>query len=422
MKKAWVLLFSLFAGAFLGVLLHPYSNQEWLQNISTYVLNPIGQIFLRLIFMVVVPLLFSALVLGVVELGQTVGFGKVVAKTLLYTVLASSFSVLIGIGLVNVFKPGVGLSINPDWVAEQSAQVQKIQANAEQAKTFDKILIDLFPKNPVDVAARALEGEVLAFMVFALLFGFALVRARPGGGSGRSYLFEVIEEILHVCMKMVEHAMKLAPLAVFSLVFISASKFGIEIFRALLFYVALVIFGILIQQFVVYAALLKMFTRWSPLEFFGKCREVYMYAFSTASSNATLPYTLKTAEEVLKLPNKISRFVLTVGSTANQNGTALFEGVTVLFLAQVTGVDLTFGQQVFVVIFSIIAGIGTAGVPGGSLPPMMILLKTVGIPVESIGLIIGVDRLLDMARTTLNVSGDLVIAALVSEEDKSEKV
>jgi DAACS family dicarboxylate/amino acid:cation (Na+ or H+) symporter len=421
MKKAWVLLMSLFIGAVLGVILHPYADQVWIQNIGQYVLNPIGQIFLRLIFMVVVPLLFSALVLGVIELGQAHDLGKVVAKTLMYTVIASSFSVLIGIGLVNTFKPGVGLQINPQWITDNKNQVDKIQANADQAKSFDKVLIELFPKNPVDVAARALDGEVLAFMVFSLLFGFALVRVTRNQTSTKSILVTFIEELLQVCMKMVEHAMKLAPLAVFSLVFMSAFKFGLEIFQALLFYVVLVIFGLLLQQFVVYAGLLKLLTKKNPFEFFKNCREVYLYAFSTASSNATLPYTLSTAEEKLKLPKRISRFVLTVGSTANQNGTALFEGVTVLFLAQVTGVDLTLGQQVFVVVFSIIAGIGTAGVPGGSLPPMMILLKTVGIPVESIGLIIGVDRLLDMARTTLNVSGDLVVAALVSEGEENTK-
>jgi DAACS family dicarboxylate/amino acid:cation (Na+ or H+) symporter len=419
MKKATTLLIALFLGAVFGILLHPYADQAWLQGIATYILNPIGQIFLRLIFMVVVPLIFSALVLGVIELGQAKGLGSVVGKTIMYTVIASSFSVMIGLGLVTVLKPGVGLEVNPAWVTDQQAQVQKIQTNAEAAKSFDKILIELFPRNPFEVAAKALDGEILAFMVFALLFAVALIKVeRP---AEVSKFTELLAELLKICMKMVDHAMLLAPAAVFSLVFLSAFKFGIEIFQALLFYVGVVILGLLIQQFVVYATLLKVFTKHKPLHFFNMCREVYLYAFSTASSNATLPYTLVAAEEKLKLPSRVSRFVLTVGSTANQNGTALFEGVTVLFLAQVSGIDLTLSQQAFVMVFSIIAGIGTAGVPGGSLPPMMILLKTVGIPVESIGLIIGVDRLLDMARTTLNVSGDLVIAALVSEGQEDKK-
>jgi DAACS family dicarboxylate/amino acid:cation (Na+ or H+) symporter len=209
--------------------------------------------------------------------------------------------------------------------------------------------------------------------------------------------------------------MKLAPVAVFALVFQSTFKFGYQILFSLGFYVIVVVAALLIQQFIVYSILLKLFTRRSPMEFFQACREVYLYAFATASSNATLPRSLEVAEHKLKLTPEISRFVLTIGSTANQNGTALFEGITVLFLAQVYGVHLDVTQQIKVVMMSILAGIGTAGVPGGSLPLIMILIQQMGIPVEGMGLIMGVDRFLDMCRTTLNVSGDLVIAALVDE-------
>jgi len=170
-----------------------------------------------------------------------------------------------------------------------------------------------------------------------------------------------------------------------------------------------------LQQIIVYSLLLKKFTNIQPWAFFKQCKEVYLYAFATASSNATLPRSLALAEQQLKLSPEISRFVLTIGSTANQNGTALFEGITVLFLAQVYEIDLSLAQQIQVVFMSILAGIGTAGVPGGSLPLIMILIQQVGIPAEGMGLILGVDRFLDMCRTTLNVSGDLVIAALVDE-------
>jgi DAACS family dicarboxylate/amino acid:cation (Na+ or H+) symporter len=180
-----------------------------------------------------------------------------------------------------------------------------------------------------------------------------------------------------------------------------------------------VVLALLIQQFGVYSLLLKM-KGISPWRFFGACKEVYLYAFATASSNATLPRTLECAEHKLRLTPETSRFVLTVGATANQNGTALFEGITVLFLAQVYNIDLSLGQQIQVVLMSILAGIGTAGVPGGSLPLIMILLQQVGIPAEGIGIILGVDRFLDMCRTTLNVGGDLVISALV--DDKKPQV
>jgi DAACS family dicarboxylate/amino acid:cation (Na+ or H+) symporter len=178
--------------------------------------------------------------------------------------------------------------------------------------------------------------------------------------------------------------------------------------------VTTVVAGLLLQQLGVYSAMLALVARRSPLDFFRKCRGVYLYAFSTASSNATLPLSLEVAETRLQLPPDVSRFVLTVGATANQNGTALFEGITVLFLAQVYGLDLTAGQQVRVMLMSILAGIGTAGVPGGSLPMVLIVAQSVGVPAEGMGLILGVDRFLDMCRTTVNVSGDLVIAALVA--------
>jgi DAACS family dicarboxylate/amino acid:cation (Na+ or H+) symporter len=223
-----------------------------------------------------------------------------------------------------------------------------------------------------------------------------------------------MDQTFAVCMQIVDLAMKLAPFAVFAIIFNTAYRFGYEIFQSLFFYVATVVIGLLLQQFLVYGILIKVIARRSPLEFFRACRDVYLYAFSTASSNATLPLSLETADRKLGLPSQISRFVLTVGATANQNGTAIFEGVTVLFLAQVYGIELSTAQQLRVMTMAIVAGIGTAGVPGGSLPMVMIVMQSVGIPAEGMGLILGVDRLLDMCRTTVNVSGDLVIAALVS--------
>ncbi|MGN6692373.1 MAG: dicarboxylate/amino acid:cation symporter, partial [Sphingopyxis sp.] len=250
--------------------------------------------------------------------------------------------------------------------------------------------------------------------------GIALALADRGKREGGAPLIPIAEQVFDACMKIVGFAMRLAPLAVFALVFNTAYKFGYEVFRSLIFYVGVVVLGLLLQQFVVYSALLKAFARRSPWAFFRDCREVYLYAFSTASSNATLPRSLDLAENKLKLPANISRFVLTVGSTANQNGTALFEGITVLFLAQVYKVDLSVAQQLQVVLMSILAGIGTAGVPGGSLPLIMILLQSVGIPAEGIGIVLGVDRFLDMCRTTLNVIGDLVAATVVSAGTKDE--
>ena len=215
-------------------------------------------------------------------------------------------------------------------------------------------------------------------------------------------------------MEVIGLAMKLAPYAIFGIVFNTAYKMGAGFLGNVAYYALVVVLGLLFQFFVVYALALKSIARISPFSFYNKCKAVYLYAFTTASSNATLPVALDCADTVLKLPPRISRFVLTVGASANQNGSALFEGVTVIFLAQVYGVDLSIAQQILVVLMSILAGVGTAGVPGGSLPLIVVLMTQVGIPAEGIGLILGVDRFLDMCRTTLNVAGDLVIAQLIT--------
>jgi Na+/H+-dicarboxylate symporter len=227
-------------------------------------------------------------------------------------------------------------------------------------------------------------------------------------------LKSAIEGVFEVAMKLIGLVIQLAPIAIFCFMFNLAAQFGWDLIGRLAIYVGVVLLALGIQMFIVFPALLALFARKSPPAFFRETQEASVMAFSTASSNATLPLSLETAETKLKVPPDIARFVLTVGATANQNGTALFEGITVLFLAQVYGLDLTIGQQVRVMLMSILAGIGTAGVPGGSLPMVMIVAQSVGIPAEGMGLVLGVDRFLDMCRTTVNVSGDLVIAALVA--------
>ena len=288
--------------------------------------------------------------------------------------------------------------------------------SAAAARPLSDILIELIPRNPFDSAVRALDGEMLPLMVFALIFGVAV--SRLGRRDEDLLLVRVLEQIFDACMRIVHFAMWLAPLAVFAIVFNTAFTFGTGIFASLLYYVVTVVAGLLIQQFVVYAALLWTIARRSPIEFFRNSREVYLYAFSTASSNATLPLSLDVAERKLHLPPEVSRFVLTVGSTANQNGTALFEGVTVLFLAQVFNVELTLAQQVTVVFICILGGIGTAGVPAGSIPVIIMILGLIGVPAEGIGIVLGVDRFLDMCRTTINVTGDLAAAVVVAHQER----
>ena len=414
MKLHTKLLIALVAGFAAGAIAHAYGASPTVDFIGTGILRPIGQIFLRLIFMTVVPLVFAALVVGVYELGREHGLGAVAARTLVYTLLLSAMSVGIGVVLVNAVRPGAGLP--QSGTAESAGGVKQLETNAAAAQPLSDVFIELIPRNPLDSAVRALDGQMLPLMVFALIFGYAISQGDRGSGTGepeRNLVVRFFDEVFAACMRIIGWAMVIAPVAVFAIVFNTARSFGIDVFRAVMLYVITVVAGLLLQQFLVYGMMLRVVGRRSPIQFFRDCREVYVYAFSTASSNATLPLSLNVAETKLKLSPRIARFVLTVGSTANQNGTALFEGVTLLFLAQVYGLDLTIGQQVRVMVMSIVAGIGTAGVPGGSLPMVLIVAQSVGIPAEGMGLILGVDRFLDMCRTAVNVSGDLVIAALV---------
>jgi DAACS family dicarboxylate/amino acid:cation (Na+ or H+) symporter len=361
-------------------------------------------------------MVFSALVIGVYELRQGHGLRGVAARTLGFTALMSAASVIVGVTLANLLAPGAGMRL--EATLPSAAGVEQLQENAAAVRPLTETLVELIPRNPLESAVRALDGEMLPLMIFALVFGTAL--SATAGHGERNLLVRVLEQVFEACMRIVLFVMTLSPVAVFAIVFNTAVTFGTGVFASLFLYVLTVTLGLFVQQFGVYAPLLWMVARRSPVEFFRNCREVYVYAFSTASSNATLPVSLEVAETKLRIPPQISRFVLTVGSTANQNGTALFEGVTVLFLAQAYGLDLTTSQQIRVMLMSILAGIGTAGVPGGSLPMVMIVAQSIGVPPEGMGLILGVDRFLDMCRTTVNVSGDLVIAALVAGHPEAD--
>jgi DAACS family dicarboxylate/amino acid:cation (Na+ or H+) symporter len=252
---------------------------------------------------------------------------------------------------------------------------------------------------------------MLAVMVCSLLFGIALVSVKS---QQTERLTQVIEGVFAVTMKLLDMVIALAPVGVACLLFTATARLGYDVLVTLAGYVLVVITGLLLQQFGVYSLSVRWLGRTSPAHFFRAVRPAMLTAFSTASSNATLPTALMVAEQNLRLPAQVSRFVLTLGSTANQNGTALFEGVTVLFLAQAAGVDLSLSQQLLVVGICILGGIGTAGVPAGSLPVIMMILAMIGVPADGIGIVLGVDRLLDMCRTTVNVTGDLAAAVVIS--------
>ncbi|MBX9789790.1 MAG: dicarboxylate/amino acid:cation symporter [Pirellulales bacterium] len=384
------------------------------------VADPLGRIFLRLVLMVVVPLVFSALSLGVLELGDVRRLGRIGVRTLVLTLVLSFSAVAIGITLVNVIQPGTGLSAEKRQALEKqyAPAVGKAVERAGQAKSLKDTLLDIIPENPLQEAVGALDGSspgngMLAVMFFALVFGVALSVAGPRTTT----LVSCLEGLFDVTMVVIGFAMRLAPYAVACLVFAVTARMGLDIVKTLFWFVLTVLLGLGIHLFVVYSAVVYFVGGRRPWDFLRDTSEAIFTAFGTSSSNATLPTSLRVARDRLKLPPDIAQFVLTVGSTGNQNGTALYEGVVVLFLAQVFGKDLTLAQQISVVLMSVLAGVGTAGVPGGSLPLLVIVLRSTGVPAEGIGIILGVDRLLDMSRTVLNVTGDLAIAACVASKE-----
>ena len=407
------------AGLALGLVAHTTSGADagWVEWLTTWITQPVGTIFLRLIFMLVIPLLFSALIIGVAEMGDVRSLGRVGWKTLAYTIIASGIAVVLGLVLVNWLRPGGGVdpATAQSMLAQGAERAQAIVSGASgQPKGLD-MLLGIVPDNVVKAAA---ENTILAVMFFALMLGIGLVLTRT---PATETLLRGIQGLFEVSMTLIGLVIRLAPYAVFCFMFNLAALFGWDLLRSLGAYVGVVVLALAIHLLVVYSLMLKLLGGWSPAKFFRGVQGAMVMAFSTASSNATLPVSLRVAEEKLHLPPKISRFVLTVGATANQNGTALFEGVTVLFLAQFFGVDLSLSQQVTVMFVCILGGIGTAGVPAGSLPVVALICGMVGVPPEGIGLILGVDRFLDMCRTTLNVTGDLMLAAVVSTGEDEAK-
>ena len=410
------ILIGMITGALAGIVAQRlFGGSPWLLAFITNVTLPAGQLFLRLIFMVVIPLVVSALILGVAELGDVRRLGRVGVKTLLFTLLLSSISVGIGVLLADVIRPGEGLSASGRTALMEIMGKARSDLKAPPvAKTGVQILLDLVPQNPIEAMVRAFDGEMIAVMVFALVFGIALTQVESKLAAP---LLAWMQALFETVMKVIGFAMHLAPYGVAALLFTMTARFGLEVLSRLGLYMATVLLGLALHQFVTYPIVLKLFARMSPRFFFSHMREVMLTAFSTSSSNATLPTSLRVAEHELGIPRSIGNFVLTLGSTLNQNGTALYEGITVLFLAQFFGIHLTLGSQITVVLLSILSGIGTAGVPGGSLPLVTALLVTVGVPAEGIGIIFGVDRLLDMCRTVLNVTGDVTAAACVARSE-----
>ncbi|HET6974323.1 MAG TPA: dicarboxylate/amino acid:cation symporter [Pyrinomonadaceae bacterium] len=386
--------------------------------------QPVGQLFLRLLLMIVVPLVFSSLVVGVAGIGDIRKLGRVGIKSFGYCLVISAISAVIGITLANTIKPGKRIDPNTAAALQQryandatkSVEAAK-QASSATPKPLMAFVETIVPKNPFYAVAGKEDANMLHLMFFALMLGIAITLI-PETVTGP--VLRVLEGVYEITAKIIEIIMKFAPYAVACLLFNNTARFGLDLLQALAWFVATVLIGLALHMFGVYSISVYLLSRISPLEFFRRIKTVMLTAFSTSSSNATLPTALRISEQNLGVPPQINSFVLTVGATANQNGTALYEGVTVLFLAQLAGVNLSLGQQLMVVYLAILGGIGTAGIPSGSIPFIIGVLVTIGVNPALIAIILGVDRILDMCRTTLNVTGDITAATYVARSEGYE--
>ncbi len=385
--------------------------------------NPIGTLFLRLLLLLVVPLVFSSLVVGVAGLGDLRRIGRIGVKSLVYTLIISGISVVIGLTLANTIKPGkrispeVGAQLAERYKPDAEKRVESaIGAESDEAPLL-KLVKTIVPTNVFFSIGGKETPDMLGLMFFAVFLGVCVTMIPTETAAP---LIGVLDSVFAATTVAIQVVMRLAPYAVFCLLFTMTARFGFELLGSLGWFVVTVLLGLAIHMFGVYSASVWFLSRIHPLDFFRRIKTAMITAFSTSSSNATLPTALRVSEENLGVPRDINSFVLTVGATANQNGTALYEGVTVLFLAQLAGVDLSMAQQLMVVYLAILGGIGTAGVPSGSIPFIIVVLAQIGVNPALIGIILGVDRILDMCRTVLNVTGDITIATYVARSEGYE--
>lgn len=381
-------------------------GQRWLWLVSNLT-EPLGRAWLSALIMVVVPLILSTLATGVAALGNLREVGRLGLLTLACFLALTATSSALGIATVGLLQPGKHL---PEEVKGQLLAVYGEDLGRLGGSTaltlWPDLVLKLIPRNPVQAAAN---GEMLAVIVFSLFLGLALASVGEKGAP----LASVLESLAHTVVEIIGLVMRLAPAGVFCLIFSVAARFGLSLLWTLSSFVLVVVGSFAIFQFLFYPLVVALVARRDPWDFLRRIRLVMVTAFSTSSSNATLPTSLRVAQDELGVSREVAGFVLPLGATLNMNGTALFEGATVLFLAQVFGVSLSLKAQMLVVLLAVVTAIGTAGVPGGSLPLLMMVLATVGVPPEGLAIVFGVDRFLDMCRTTLNVTGDLVTATIV---------
>ena len=416
MKLHTKILLGLVVGAVVGIAANQLlgGDHRAVVFVNKYIAGPAGQIFLRLLFMIVIPLVFASIALGVAGLGDLRRVGRVGGKAIGYFLASTALAATLGLIAVSVVRPGEQIDrvtaeeLRTEFAGDASSRVEAAASTDFGVNT----IVNMFTRNPVK---SAVDLDLLGIITFSLIFGAALTlitaeRARP--------MLSWLEALQDVVIKIVEMAMRFAPYGVTALIFGVTSRFGFHLLKPLGAYVLVVIGALLIHVLVNISLILRFLVGVNPFTFYRRIRAALVTAFSTSSSSATLPTALAVAERNLGIPPSIAGFVLPLGSTMCMNGTALFEGITVIFLAQVFGVALNLGQMIVVMVMAVLTAVGAAGVPGGSIPLLVTILVMFGIPAEGIAIILGVDRILDMSRTTVNVCGDLSATAFVAKTER----
>ncbi|MFC0538744.1 dicarboxylate/amino acid:cation symporter [Pelagicoccus mobilis] len=397
------ILIAMVLGLVLGIIVNQLGWQEEplvRHQILGGLLKMVGDIFISSLKLLVVPLVFVSLVCGTAAMDDVRKLGKIGLKTVSLYLLTTCIAISIAMALAFVFKPGVGL----ESIDSGSAVA------VEEAPTIWQVITNMFPTNPVKAMA---EGNMLQIIVFSILFGLAMV---VSGEPGQRVL-KLFEDLNEIVLKLVTVLMLIAPYGVFAKITVVFANEGLGAIAQLGMYFGLVILALIVHALVVYPSLLKLLSGLSPIQFLKNFYKVQIFAFSTASSNATLPVTLETAEKKLGVKNSTASFTVPLGATINMDGTAIMQGVATVFIAQLSGIDLSVGQILMVIVTATLASIGTAGVPGVGLVMLTMVLNQVGLPIEKISLIVGIDRILDMLRTAVNVTGDAAVTCIVAKSE-----
>lgn len=395
------ILIGILLGLIVGIVLNLYSPAVF-KVLNTYLFDPVSNLFIKAIKMVVVPLVFFSLVAGAAGIADPKKLGRIGVKTIVLYTLTTAVAITFALILANLIDPGEGTNI------ATSVEKPKI----EEAPSIMDTFVNIVPENPIQAMA---EAEMLQIIFFALLFGIGMAIL----GDKASRMREVIEQGNEIMLKLVSFVMATAPYAAFALMARAIGESGIELIGSMGMYMITLLLALLLHMGITYSTLLTLFAKMNPLFFFKRMLRAMEVAFTTSSSAATLPVTMDVAERDFNVPKSISSFVLPLGATINMDGTAIMQGVAAIFIAQLYGIPLGIEEQLMIILTATLASIGTAAVPGAGLIMLTMVLQTVGLPIEGIAIVLGVDRLLDMSRTANNIAGDVCVACVVAKGEEN---